>query len=87
MIKIFKKHYDDIIKYCYENNLDSDKIFKSAKSYNNELVFLQQPNLNKLDDENKLRCDIPATITLKMFDKGDKLEFEQTPYTHKYLSL
>lgn len=86
MIKIFEKYYDEIIKYCEENNLDSNKVFKSAKSYNNDLVFLQQPNLNKLEREDKLRCDIPATITLKMFNKGNKLEFEQTAHTRQYLS-
>jgi len=87
MIKIFEKYYEEIMKYCEENNLDSNKIFKSAKSYNNELVFLQKPDAKELKKEDRWRCDIPATITLKMFANGDKLKFEQTEYTRQYLSL
>ena len=87
MCKIFEKYRDDIIRYCFENNLDSSKVFKSAKSFNNEVVFLQQPGLVKLKEEDKLRCDIPASITLKMFARDNKLEFEQTEYTRQCLSL
>ena len=86
MCQIFEKYHDDIVRYCFENNLDSNKVFKSAKSFNNELVFLQHPNLVKLKEEDKWRCDIPAPITLKMFAKNNKLEFEQTEYTRQGLS-
>ena len=87
MCKIFKKYRNEIIQYCEENKLDYNKIFKSAKSYNNELVFVQSPGLIELNEEDKWRCDIPAPITLKMFAKDNKLEFEQTEYTRKYLSV
>ena len=88
MCKIFKKYRNEILKYCNDNNLDSKKIFKSAKSYNNELVFVQHydPSEPIVFGEN-WRDDIPAPITLKMFAKDNKLEFEQTEYTHKYLSV
>ena len=87
MCKIFEKYRNEIIQYCEENKLDYNKIFKSAKSFNNELVFLQQPGLVELKEEDKWRCDIPAPITLKMFAKNNKLEFEQTEYTRQCLSL
>ena len=86
MCKIFEKYHDEIVQYCIDNNLDSNKVFKSAKSFNNELVFLQHPNLNK-NIGDKWRDDIPASITLKMFAKDNKLLFEQTEHTREYLSV
>ena len=86
MCKIFEKYRNEIVSYCSENNLDSAKVFKSAKSFNNELVFLQRPNFDKKINHN-WRDDVPATITLKMFEKDNKLIFEQTEYTRQYLSV
>jgi hypothetical protein len=84
LIKLFKKYKSEIEKYCEENNIDSNKVFYSAKSFNDKMAFIQY-----IDPDYKMGDqwdDVPAPVLLAIYDKGGKLEFEQTELTYKYLS-
>jgi len=87
MVKIFVKYKDEIEKYCAESGLSPEKIFCSARSYNDKSVILQHPEFNTPKSALGLADDVPAKITLCIFLENGKLRFEQTEHTHKYLGL
>jgi len=83
MAKIIVKYKKEIEEYCDENNLSVDKVFHSPRSYSNErLIFLHHdPEKGKRG----LLDETPAAVTLAVFLENDKLRFEQTEHTRKYL--
>jgi hypothetical protein len=85
MVKIFVNYKNEIEKYCAENSLSANKIFHSARSYNDARVVLQQPEFNTAKSAKGLADDVPARVTLRIFLEGGKLRFEQTEHTRKYL--
>jgi hypothetical protein len=87
MVKIFVNYKDEIERYCAQNNLSSEKVFYSARSYNDKSVILQQPELNTAKSAQGLADNVPARVTLAIFLEDGKLRFEQTEHTHKYLGV
>jgi len=87
MIKIFVKYKNEIEKYCAENNISAEEVFRSACSYNDTIVVLQYPEFNTAKSAKGLADDIPAKVTLRIFLENGKLRFEQTEYTRKYLGV
>jgi len=85
MVKIFEEYRDEIENYCTKNNLSAEKVFHSARSYNNVRVFLQHVDHEK--GKLGLLDETPADVTLAIFLKDGKLRFEQTAYTRKYLGI
>jgi hypothetical protein len=85
MVKIFANYKGEIEKYCADNNMSAEKIFHSARSYNDEIVVLQHPEFDTAKSAKGLADDIPAKVTLRIFLENGKLRFEQTEYTHTYL--
>ena len=83
--KIINDHRAEIEKYCMENQLDSHKVFSFPKAWDNELVFVQYHDSQK--GQGGLLKEVPAAVVLKIEKKYNHLEFEQTEYTHKYLSI
>jgi len=83
VVKILETYKNEIEKYCEENNLAAEKVFHSARSYNNVRVFLQHVDHER--GKLGLLDETPADITLAIFLENGKLRFEQTEYTRKYL--
>jgi len=83
MAKIIVKYKKEIEEYCVENNLSTEKVFHSPRSYNNESLIFQHfdPEKGKLG----LLDETPAAVTLAIYLENGKLRFEQTEHTHKYL--
>jgi hypothetical protein len=86
-LEIFEEHWDEIEKYCVDNNLSADKVYESACCCNYDRVFYQhytppkEGEIRYIGDYTK-----PAPVTLKVFLEDGKLRFEQTDVTYKYLS-
>ncbi len=85
MVKIFERYKKEIEAYCAENNLQTNKVFRSACSFNDTRVILQYPEFNTAESAKGLADDVPAKVTLFIFLEKGKLRFEQTEYTRKYL--
>lgn len=83
MNKIFEEYKDEIEEYCEKNGLSAEKVFHSARSYNNVRVFLQHVDHEK--GKLGLLDETPANVTLAIFLENGKLRFEQTEHTLKYL--
>lgn len=84
MCKLFSMYEKEIEDYCKANNLSFEKAKKFPKSWGKNDIWLQYHDPNK--GVGGLRNETPALIVLKIVVGDDALRFEQTEYTHKYLS-
>lgn len=82
--KIFTEFREEIESYCAVNGLDAEKVFSSPKSFNNDYVILQWPNIER--GKMGLRDESPAPATLRIFRTESGLRFEQTELTKSILS-
>jgi hypothetical protein len=84
MREIVNKHRVDVERYCIENNLSSEKFFKSPCSCDKTSLYI----LGRGDPERAklgLADNVPLPIALEIYLENDKLRFEQTEHTRKYL--
>lgn len=87
MCKLFNDWATEIEEYCKMNHLDFNKAQALSKSWGKNDIFLQYYDKNKPNTGLGLLDETPMPIVLKIYKKGDTLEFKQTEFTKKYLSL
>lgn len=84
MCKLFLDWEQEIRSYCRHNGLDFSKVEKSGKCWSGNLLMLQHVDPQK--GRMGLRDETPAPITLLVRKEANKLIFEQTEFTKKYLA-
>lgn len=84
MCKLFNEWENEIKAYCDNNGLDFQKALKLPQCWGKNDVWLQYHDPSK--GKNGLKDETPAPIVLKITRNGNKLVFEQTEHTKKYLS-
>ena len=84
MCKLFQKWQNEIKDYCLMNNLDFEKAKKMPKSWGKNDIALQY--VDDTEGELGLLDETPAPVVLWIRKSGDKLVFEQTEHTRKYLA-
>lgn len=84
MCKLFSEWEKEIRAYCKENGLDFAKAEKAGKCWGSDVLMLQyiDPQSGKLG----LHDETPAPVTLVIKKMGDKIVFEQTENTRRYLA-
>lgn len=83
MCKLFIDWRKEIHSYCNANGLDFLKVEKSGKCWAKDVLMLQHIDLQK--GKTGLHDETPAHVTLVIRRMGNKLIFEQTEYTKRYL--
>ena len=86
MCKIIDNNKDLIREYCEKNGLDSEKVIYGACSFNKNEAYIQHVDLENGKGLGLLD-ETPAPVTLKIFNRGGRLEFEQTEHTATYLAM
>ena len=78
----------DIKEYCENNNLSFEKAKKMSQSSNKTMLLLQyyNPNSESVKKGMGLLDETPMPAVLWITKNGDRLEFEQTEYTQRYLA-
>ncbi len=84
MCQLFIDWEQEIKDYCSVNGFDFEKAKKLPKCWGKNDLWLQYHDPDK--GVSGLKDEVPAPIVLKISRKGNKIEFEQTEYTRKYLS-
>jgi hypothetical protein len=82
--EIINERRAEVEQYCAENNLSSEKIFKSPGSCDKTSMFILgegDPERAKLG----LADNVPLPIALEIYLENGKLRFEQTEHTRKLL--
>jgi len=82
--EIVNERKPEVEQYCADNNLSSEKIFKSPCSCDKTSMFILDegdPERGKLG----LADNVPLPVTLEIYLENGKLRFEQTEHTRKYL--
>ena len=89
MCKRFDEWQKEIEKYCIENNLSFNKAKSMSQSSNKTTLLLQyfDPECESVKKGLGLLDETPMPAVLWITKNGDRLEFEQTEYTHKYLAV
>ena len=89
MCKLFNENESIIQLYCETNGLDFTKAKNSYKSWRKtEYVNILHYDEEKADKELAgLIEPQPMPVTLKIFNRGGRLEFEQTEHTATYLAM
>ena len=84
MCKLFDEWYNEIQEYCKNNRLSFEKAKRLSKCWGKDHLALQyhDPEKGKMG----LLDETPMPVVLWIKRTGDKLVFEQTEYTQKYLS-
>ena len=88
MCKLFNDWSEEIKLYCQQNDLSFDKAQKMSKSWGKSDVILQyyDPNSESVKKGLGLLDETPMPVVLCITKIGNKLCFEQTEYTRKYLA-
>ena len=87
MCKLFNDNEVIIQKYCETNGLDFNKAKNSYKSWRKtEYVNILHYDEN-MGNGLGLLDETPLPVTLKIFNRGGHLEFEQTEHTATYLAM
>ncbi len=84
MCKLFSKYENEIENYCRQNNLSFEKAKSLPQCWGKNDIWLQYHDPEK--GKTGLLDETPAPIVLKIYVENGKVTFEQTEYTHKYLS-
>ncbi|MBO5060245.1 MAG: hypothetical protein J6C82_04960 [Clostridia bacterium] len=89
MCKRFEEWKDEIKEYCDSNSLSFDKATKMVQSSSKDMLLLQyfDSEAESVKKGLGLLDETPMPAVLWVIKKGNALEFEQTEYTRKYLSL
>ena len=89
MCQRFDEWSNEIKQYCIENNLDFEKVKKMSQSSNKTTLLFQffDENSDSVKKGLGLLDETPMPPVLWITKKGDRLEFEQTEYTQKYLAI
>lgn len=84
MCKLFSEWEKDIQKYCRENGLDFSKAQKAGKCWGKDFLILQHVDEKK--GQRGLMDESPAPVVLVVKRDNDRVVFEQTPNTRRYLA-
>lgn len=76
----FGDYKEEIKKYCDNNGLDFSKVQLISKCGSENFLALQHP-----DEDGKVGLWEPMPVVLLITREGDKLNFEQTEYTKRYI--
>ena len=89
MCKLFEEWSPQIEQYCAENNLSFEKLKGMSKCWSKNDIVLQyfDSNAESVKKGLGLLDETPMPAVLWITKNGDKLEFEQTEHTKKYLSM
>lgn len=89
MCKRFEEWKGEIKQYCDENNLSFEKAKNMVQSSNKTMLLLQyfDSNAESVKKGLGLLDETPMPAVLWITKNGDRLEFEQTEHTKKYLSM
>jgi hypothetical protein len=89
MCKLFEDWSPQIQRYCNEHNLSYEKAKRMSKCWGKNDIVLQyyDPEAESVKKGLGLLDETPMPAVLWITKNGDKLEFEQTEYTQKYLSV
>ena len=87
MCKLFDDWSAQIQEYCVENDLSFDKAKKMSKSWSKNDIALQyfNPESESVKKGLGLLDETPMPVVLLITKDGDRLRFEQTEFTQKYL--
>lgn len=88
MCKRFEEWKNEIEEYCKDNNFDFSKVKKLSQGSNKDMLVLQYYDPNNINAKEGIGLldETPMPVVLWVRRKGDRLEFEQTEYTKKYLA-
>ncbi len=84
MCSLFNDWEKDIEAYCLQNGLDFEKAKNLPKSWGKNDVCLHYYDSER--GKSGLCDETPARIVLMIVKENGMLRFEQTEYTHEYLS-
>lgn len=84
MCKLFEDWSNEIRTYCNSNNLSFDKAKNLSQCWGSNFLALQYHDPQKGKDGLLDETPMPLVLLITKTNKG--LEFEQTEFTHKYLS-
>lgn len=89
MRSLFEEWQNEIKAYCIKNNLSFEKAERMSKSQSKNDLALQyfNPESESVKKGLGLLDETPMPVVLWITKNGDSLRFEQTEYTHKYLSV
>ena len=78
----FNDYANEIKDYCIENFLSFEKAKKLSRCGGKDFLVLQHP-----DEDGKIGMWEPMPVVIWIRKDGDKLKFEQTEYTKRYLAM
>lgn len=84
MCKLFNEWSNEIKRYCEENHFSYEKASRLAKGCGKDFMFLQYHDPQK--GGAGLLDETPMPLVLVVRRENDKLVFEQTEHTKKYLA-
>lgn len=89
MCKLFEEWSPQIQEYCTENGLSFEKAKKMSQCWGKNDIVLQYFDPENISVKKGLGLldETPMPAVLWITKKGEHLEFEQTEYTRKYLSI
>lgn len=89
MCKLFNDWSVQIKEYCDKNNLSFEKAQKMSKSWGKNNIALQyyNPDGESVKKGLGLLDETPMPVVLWITKDGEKLVFEETEYTKKYLAM
>lgn len=85
MCKRFDEWSNEIERYCASNGFDFEKAKKLSKCWGKNDLILQYYDPEK--GKKGLLDETPMPVVLWITQIGDRLEFEQTEHTKKYLAI
>lgn len=85
MCRLFTKYEEEIKNYCKANGLNFEIAKTLPQCWGKNDIWLQYHDPEKGKDG--LRDETPAPIVLKIIIDNQKVSFEQTEYTKKYLGM
>ena len=88
MCKLFLDNESVIKDYCEKNGLNFEKAKHSPKTFGQDDIYIQHYDEEIATQELAgLIRPSPMPITLKIFKRGTRLEFEQTEHTATHLAV
>ena len=84
MCKLFLDWEKEIKAYCSANDLDFEKLKNMEKCWGKNDIWVQYHDPEK--GKQGLLDETPAPIVLKIYRTENNIRFEQTEYTHQYLT-
>lgn len=85
MCDLFNKWEKKIEDYCNNNALNFETVKNSPKCWGRNDIWIQ--HVDETKGKKGLLNENPALVVLKIYEKNNEIEFEQTEYTQKYLAV